>query len=271
MFAISMSAPTSITAQSWEHLQELLFLDSWNDDLKRFRSRYAYRGLSDTSYLLETTLMRLGGPYWDLEPHLLRNFKKYAHRSMTSGQSFWYWLSLAQHYGLPTRLLDWTYSPLIALHFATTNIEKYHLDGVIWAVNYTKVHNHLPSDLKKLLDEEGANVFTVETLSAVAENLKTLDERSTDPLLLFLEPPSLDERIINQFAFFSLMSGAKNRPDNWLAGHPEYAHRLIIPAALKWEIRDKLDQSNITERVLFTGLSGLSSWLKRHYSPKQNF
>ena len=67
-----------------------------------------------------------------------------------------------------------------------------------------------------------------------------------------------------------------NRPDivfnEWLelacARQPGLARKLIIPAAMKWELRDKLDQMNMTERVLMPGLDGLSAWLKRWYSPK---
>jgi hypothetical protein len=55
--------------------------------------------------------------------------------------------------------------------------------------------------------------------------------------------------------------------DDWLETHPALARKIIIPASLKWEIRDKLDQANVNERVLFPGLDGLSRWLKRHYSP----
>jgi len=48
----------------------------------------------------------------------------------------------------------------------------------------------------------------------------------------------------------------------------DFWRKIVIPAELKWEIRDKLDQANITERVLFPGLDGLTKWLSRHYSPK---
>jgi hypothetical protein len=84
----------------------------------------------------------------------------------------------------------------------------------------------------------------------------------------FLEPPSLDERIINQFALFSLLSGPATRFDTWLESHPQAWRKIEVPAELKWEIRDKLDQANITERVLYPGLDGLSRWLKRYYTPK---
>ena len=56
--------------------------------------------------------------------------------------------------------------------------------------------------------------------------------------------------------------------DDWMASNPGLWTKIIVPRDLKWEVRDKLDQSNVTERVLFPGLDGLSQWLKRHYTPR---
>ena len=258
-----------IRVNSWAQLQDELFEDAWNGDLGRFRSRYAFRGLSDSAYRLETTLMRLGGPYQSLERHLLRNFKKYARSNVVEQDSVWHWLAVAQHYGLPTRLLDWTYSPYVALHFATANIERFATDGVIWAVNYLQTHQLLPRHLMEKLEEEGANVFTVGMLSTTQASLQEFSAPAQQNFALFFEPPSIDDRITNQYALFSVMPDPGQALDNWLAGHPGLWRRIVIPAPLKWEIRDKLDQANISERVLFPGLDGLSSWLKRQYSPKQ--
>ena len=165
-------------------------------------------------------------------------------------------------------MLDWTYSPYIALHFATCNLLKFETDGVIWCVNYVETNRFIPPQLRTIIKEEGANVFTPGMLDPVFSSLGELDAVQERDFVLFLEPPSMNERIVNQHALFSLMSSAESILDSYLTAHPDLYFRIIIPAGLKWEIRDKLDQANITERVLFPGLDGLSRWLKRHYSPK---
>ena len=72
---------------------------------------------------------------------------------------------------------------------------------------------------------------------------------------------------MNQFALFSLLSRATARLDEWLRANPGLARRIVIPAELKWEGRDKLDQANVTERDPFRGPDGLRRWLRRHYTP----
>jgi hypothetical protein len=86
------------------------------------------------------------------------------------------------------------------------------------------------------------------------------------------EYASLDPRIVNQFGLFSFMNRPDARLDEWLGRDvnqvPTLAKKIVIPVALKWEVRDKLDQMNMTERVMMPGLDGLCTWLKRWYSPK---
>ena len=257
-----------IQVNSWNELQDCLFRDAWRPELKRFRSPYVFRGMDDAAYPLHTSLIRLGGNFRELEPHLLRNFRKYAHRNIVERDTMWHWLSLAQHHGLPTRLLDWTVSPLVAAHFATADIERFGLDGAVWAVNHVKAHQLLPDRLKAELRREGADYLTVEMLAHVVDSLRDLDALAPPDFVIFFEPPSIDDRIVNQFALFSVMPNPEAELGCWLQDHPDLWYRIVIPAGLKWEVRDKLDQANITERVLFPGLDGLSQWQKRYYTPK---
>jgi len=155
----------------------------------------------------------------------------------------------------------------VALHFATSDLALMREDGVVWAINFVEANRFLPRRLKRILDAEGSDTATVDMLGAFG-TLREFDRLARDPFVVFLEPPSLDPRIVNQFALFSLMSSPRATLEAWVAKHPSLMHTIRIPATLKWEIRDKLDQANINERVLFPGLDGLSRWLTRYYWPK---
>jgi hypothetical protein len=76
---------------------------------------------------------------------------------------------------------------------------------------------------------------------------------------------------VNQYALFSLMPTARCESlEKWLDQHDELGRRIVVPASLKWEVRDKLDQANVTERVLYPGLDGLTRWLTRYYTPRED-
>jgi hypothetical protein len=258
-----------IRVRSWEELNQTLYRDAFNPAIGRTRSPFVFRGLSDDRYALTTSLTRLGGDYGEMEPHLLRNFRKYARRAVVQQDSIWDWLAVGQHHGLPTRLLDWTFSPHVAMHFATSRPEEYDRDSVIWGIDFVGAHRLLPPSLRRLLEEEGSDIFTVEMLERGAPSLEEFARLSgEEEFLLFFEPPSLDDRIVNQFALFSVMSRATSQLHDWLERHPDLWTRTVIPRELKWEVRDRLDQANVTERVLFPGLDGLSRWLRRYYSPR---
>src|SRR5688572_29594962 len=138
-------------ARRWTELIEQLYEGSWNPELQRFRSPYAFRGLAHADHELSNSLVRLSGGHADpakLELSLLRNFQKYAHAQASDGvDSIWHWLALAQHHGLPTRLIDWTYSPFVALHFATEFPGDYSADGTVWCVNFVEANKRLPRRL----------------------------------------------------------------------------------------------------------------------------
>jgi hypothetical protein len=261
---------SAFTVSSWRELDDAIVDTSWCAHEQSVRSPLVFRGLARSSYRNISSLARLTGDYPALERHLLRNFRKYAHRERP-GPTTWDWLALAQHHGLPTRLLDWTFSPLVALHFATAtwNDEP----AALWAVDCEGAHALLPDRLQHALAREGAMVFTTEMLADQAPTLGHLDalgDSDEEPFCLFFEPPSLDERIVNQAAVLSATSDPRCHMEDWLDAHPGLWRVWEIPPDVKADVRERLDQANITERVLLPGLDGLAAWLRRYYSPERS-
>src|SRR5215217_1218115 len=163
--------PMSIkTVDSWRDLDDSIANPTIGRHEHRVHSTLVFRGLARSSYRNVSSLARLSGEYPKLERHLIRNFRKYAHRA-APGPTTWDWLSLAQHHGLPTRLLDWTFSPYVALHFATASWADE--EALLLAVDAEGAHELLPDSLRESLGREGALVFTTNML---AEHAGDLDE-----------------------------------------------------------------------------------------------
>jgi hypothetical protein len=254
------------TVGSWQDLDEAIADSSWCRHPHRIHSTVVWRGLSRSRYTNVSSLARLSEDYRQLERHLIRNFRKYAHRE-APGPAIWDWLSLAQHHGLPTRLLDWTFSPLVALHFATATWPDD--DAILLGVDCEGAHELLPGRLRSFYAREGSLVFTTEMLAELAPDLDAFDALADeDPFVVFFEPPSLDERIVNQAAVLSAISDASCHMEDWMDEHPDLWRAWRIPTDVKAEVRERLDQAHVNERLLLPGLDGLAAWLRRYYSPR---
>ncbi|WP_340642453.1 FRG domain-containing protein [Photobacterium damselae] len=87
-------------------------------------SNMLFRGMANSNYQLVPSIARginegVGGDIESLERDMLSEFKRLTLPTLTSQPtSDFEWLILAQHYGFPTRLLDWTANPMVALFFA---------------------------------------------------------------------------------------------------------------------------------------------------------
>lgn len=253
----------------WDIISE----QAYDGRINRYRSSYLYRGLPNVNFRLETSLDRnCKDKGRTLEKSILRNFTKYASiEDPGLENSRWRQLIIGQHHGLPTRLLDWTYSPLAALHFATSGepfSQMEENDCVVWAIDIEEINRLLPEKYSDKLQEENSYLFTVKMLEQVVQELEQYDNDMKAEAMVLLEPPSIDQRIINQYSYFSVVPGNMTDIEVFLESKTANTIKYVIDKSLKWRIRDMLDQLNVNERIVYPGLDGLSSWIKRHYYVK---
>ena len=240
------------------------------------RDSGVYRGAGDAERPLLTSLDRLGGidpPHTkaDLESHILRNYVRYSRPYMEDAvTNDWEVLVAAQHHGLPTRLLDWTYSPLVAAHFATLDPD-HGADRAVWRLDWQRVHEAFgfpplslfPQDVSRALDRtdapQGDGVSPWQLFEADADG---------EPFACLIEPASLDQRIVAQSAVFTLCSDTSRSFDQFLEenGLGDSLTRLVVRGADVPRLRDQLDLVGIDERRLFPDLDGVAAQMCRYYS-----
>ena len=235
----------------------------------RRRDTHIYRGSARSTRSLVTSLDRLGGQLHekcDLESHILRNYARQSRPHVDAAADDWELLFSAQHHGVPTRLLDWTYSPLVAAHFATA-VATATEDRVVWRLDWRAVHRCFgfpelalfTRDLDATLNE-GRGTLTPWTLFEEWPKQREF--------ACMVEPPSLDARIVAQSAVFTFMSETTCSFDAFLERHglADSLTRFIIPAADVPRMRDQLDLVGMDERRLFPDLDGVAEGLRRYYS-----
>ncbi len=240
-----------------------------NPENHRLRSSFFFRGMPNVGYHLVTSLQRNCKMLKQtLEPIMLENFTKYAMMEEPGiSSSIWRQMIVGQHHGLPTRLLDWTHSPLVALHFANDepldSLDQH--DCVVWRIDARAMNNCLPTDYQTQLEKKKTYMFSVDALSEISPTLDKYDADLGSTAFAMMEPPSLDQRIVNQYSFFSVIPNGINDIENFLANVPVEAVRYIIRKEIRWDIRDMLDQFNVNDRIIYPGLDGICKWIGRHY------
>lgn len=180
------------------------------------------------------------------EAELLRKFKNLVRpHTQLRLESDLEWLILGQHHGLPTRLLDWTSSPLVAAFFATAiqkssrDEEKKYDDGAVWAVKKPP----LIPDVSKIGDP--------------FSHISTDTDYTESDSVMLIEPPIISERISRQSGLLTLHS---NPYKDW---KPNLGEAVIfnIENKSKNALKRSLDQNGINDASLFSSIDSIAKYL----------
>lgn len=199
------------------------------------RGRWVFRGHSNANYELIPSVGRgkhTAKSRERYEQGLFDIFKREA-KAYTDAlpTSDWEWLSLAQHHGLPTRMLDWTYNPLVALYFAVEAQED--SDGKFFALRAVR------GDQDRALPPSPFGI--------------------DGPVKFF--PNVITPRIRAQEGVFVVCQKIEsplnlNLPTDWTV------EEHIVPFGKKKDLRYQLFRLGIHTSSLFPDLDGLSARLK---------
>ena len=210
------------------------------------RGQWVFRGHGSDSYQLIPSVGRIDHVSADrnkAEQSLLSIFRRGAVQYLGRlPASDWEWLAIAQHHRLPTRLLDWSFNPSVALYFAVT--EGASLDGSLYALHAPlKIGDRQMKRVSPLQISRPVKFFPdiVTPRLAAQEGLFTVHARIEEPL---------DAQL----------------PTKW------QLERIVVRADQKAPFRYLLFRHGIHEGALFPGLDGLArhiSWMHT-VSPSKN-
>lgn len=210
-----------------------------------------WRGHASNTFVLQAGVYRRDRGT-RAEQNLTLRFRQYAptrHANCPVQEDFISWLFLMQHYGLPTRLLDWSTSVLVATFFAV--IERPTEDGVVFAM-----------DPRRMNDATIGDATLVPTTSSPARDLfvGAFDDRKTDSRTIAVLTHEIDDRMLVQQAAFTI-HGDK-RPLDTRPDADKFLRRFDIPAAAKQRLYSQLKIIGFRRSTLFPDLAHLALDLK---------